>query len=102
MWLQRYGWMDGQTDGQNDGQTDKIMGRQTNEWLDMQCMCIYMQKTVIFQQILQFLQKRYGRTNRRTDGPTDAASYRDADASKKLSELMKIYIKDNSESDLGS
>ena len=54
MWLQTYGWTDGQTDGQNDGQTDKIMGGQTNELLDMQCMCIDMQNTIIFQQILQF------------------------------------------------
>ena len=49
MWLQTYGWMDGQTDGQNNGQTDGIMGGQTNEWIDMQYMCIDMQKTMIFQ-----------------------------------------------------
>ena len=41
MWLQAYGWIDGQTDGQNNGQTDGIMGRLTNE-------CIDMQKTMIF------------------------------------------------------
>ena len=35
MWLQTYGWTDGQTDGQNNGQTDKIMGGETNEWMDM-------------------------------------------------------------------
>ena len=40
MWLQTYGWADGQTNGQNDGQTDEIMGEQTNEWMDMQYMCI--------------------------------------------------------------
>ena len=45
MWLQIYGW----TDGQNDGQTDKIVGGQTNEWMDMQCMCIDMRKTIILQ-----------------------------------------------------
>ena len=49
MWLQTYGWMDGQTEGQNNGQTDGIMGGQTNEWIDMQYMCIDMQKTMIFQ-----------------------------------------------------
>ena len=36
MWLQTYGWMDGQTDGQNNGQTDGLMGGQTNEWIDIQ------------------------------------------------------------------
>ena len=41
MWLQTYGWMDGQTIGQNDGQTGGIMGRHSNE-------CIDMQKTMIF------------------------------------------------------
>ena len=41
MWLQTFGWMDGQTIGQNNGQTDGIMGRLTNE-------CIDMQKTMIF------------------------------------------------------
>ena len=49
IWLQTYGWTDGYTDGQNDGQTDKILGGQTNEWMDMQHMCIDMQKTIIFQ-----------------------------------------------------
>ena len=49
MWLQTYGWMDGQTDGQNNGQTYGIIGGQTNEWIDMQYMCIDMQKTMIFQ-----------------------------------------------------
>ena len=29
MWLQTYGWMEGQTDKQNNGQTDGIMGGQT-------------------------------------------------------------------------
>ena len=48
LWLQMYGWMDGQTDRQNNGQTDRIMGGQTNKWMDMQCMCIDMQKTIIF------------------------------------------------------
>ena len=83
MWLQRYRWTDGQTDGPNDGQKDKIMGRQTNEWMDMQYMCIDMQKTIIFQQILQFLQKHYGRTDQPTDRPTDKPSYRDAIAASK-------------------
>ena len=49
MWLQTYGWTDGQTDGQNNGQTDRIMGGQTNKWMDMQYTCIEMQKTMIFQ-----------------------------------------------------
>ena len=49
MWLQMYGWIDGQTDGQNTEQTDRIMGGQTNEWIDMQCRCIDMQKNMIFQ-----------------------------------------------------
>ena len=71
MWLQTYGLADGQTDGQNDGQTDKIMGGQTNEWMDMHCMCIDMQNTIIFQQILQFLQEHYIRTDGRTDGWTN-------------------------------
>ena len=43
MWLQTYEWTDGQTDGQkdgqtdgkNDGQTDRLMGGQTNEWMDI-------------------------------------------------------------------
>ena len=71
MWLQTYGWADGQTDGQNDGQTDKIMGGQTNKLLDMQCMCIDMQKTIIFQKILLFLQKHYGWTDGQTGGESD-------------------------------
>ena len=66
IWLQMYGRTDGQTHGQNNGQTDK-MGKQTNEPMDMQYICIDMQETIIFQWILQFLQKHYGRT----DGPTD-------------------------------
>ena len=49
MWLQKYGLMEGQTDGQNNGQTDGILGGQTNEWIDMQYMCIEMQQTMIFQ-----------------------------------------------------
>ena len=51
IWLQTYEW----TYGQNNGQTDRIMGRQTNEWMDMQYMCIDMQTTMIFQYILRFL-----------------------------------------------
>jgi len=51
--------------------------------------CIDMQKTVIFQWILQFLQKHYGPTDRRTDRPTDRRtdkpSYRDAIAASKKS-----------------
>ena len=39
MWLQRCGWMDGQTDGQNNGQTDRMMGGETNKWMDMQHTC---------------------------------------------------------------
>ena len=49
MWLQTYGWTDRQTDGQNNGQTDRIMGGQANEWMDMQYMCMDMQKMMIFQ-----------------------------------------------------
>ena len=36
MWLQMCGWTDGQTDGQNDGQTDRMMGAQTNKWMDIE------------------------------------------------------------------
>ena len=43
------GWTDGQTDGQNNGQTDRMMGGQTNEWMDMQHTCLDMQKMMIFQ-----------------------------------------------------
>jgi len=39
MWLQMCGWMDGQTDGQNNGQTERMMGGQTNKWMDMQHTC---------------------------------------------------------------
>ena len=39
MWLQMCGWTDGQTDGQNNGQTDRMMGGETNEWMDMQHKC---------------------------------------------------------------
>ena len=67
IWLLTYIWMDGQTDGQSNGQTDRIIGGQTNEWMDMQYACIAMQKTMIFQQILRFLQKHYRRTDGRTD-----------------------------------
>ena len=70
MWLQTYGWMDGQTDGQNDGQKDKIMGGQSNEWMDMQCMCIDMQKQS-FSTDFEFLTKYYGRTDRPTDRQMD-------------------------------
>ena len=51
------------------------MGGQTNELLDMQCMCIDMQNTIIFQWIWQYLQKHYRQTDGQTDGltggPTD-------------------------------
>ena len=57
MWLQTYEWTNGQTYGQNDGQTVKTMGGQANEWMDMQYKGIDGQKTMIFQQIMQFLQK---------------------------------------------
>ena len=49
MWLQTYGWTDRQTDGQNNRQTDRIMGGQANEWMDMQYICMDMQKMMIFQ-----------------------------------------------------
>ena len=39
MWLQTCGWTDGQTDGQNNGQTDRMMGGETNKWMDMQHTC---------------------------------------------------------------
>ena len=35
MWLQTYGWTDEQIDEQNNRQADRIMGRQTNEWMDI-------------------------------------------------------------------
>ena len=66
MWLQTCGWTDGQTDGQNNGQTDRMMGGKTNKWMDMQYTCIDMQKTMVFQKIFQFLQKRYGPTDGHT------------------------------------
>ena len=49
MWLQTYGWTDGQTDGQKNGQTDNLMGGQPNEWMTMQHMYIDKSKTIIFQ-----------------------------------------------------
>ena len=42
MWIQTYGLTDGQTDRQNNGQTDRIMSGGTNEWMDMQYMCMDM------------------------------------------------------------
>merc|ERR1719285_1266563 len=36
MWLQTCGWTDGQTDELNNEQTDRLMGGQTNKWMDMQ------------------------------------------------------------------
>ena len=105
MWLQTYGWMDGQTDGQNNGQTDGILGRQTNEWIDMQYMCIEMQQTMIFQQILRFLQKHYGPTDgptdRRTNRRTDIPSYRDAIAASKKEAWLTIRKKIKSTAELG-
>ena len=71
MWLQSYGWTDGQTNGQNDRQTDKIMDAQTIEWVDMHCICMDTQKTIIFQQILQFLQCGYSRMDGRMDRQMD-------------------------------
>ena len=52
----------------------------------------YMQKMMIFQQILRFLQKHYQRTDRqtdrRTDRRTDIPSYRDAIAASKKNESL--------------
>ena len=48
------------------------MGKQTNEWMDMQYMCIDMQETIIFQWILRFLKKHYGPKDQPTKGPTDS------------------------------
>ena len=63
------------------------MGGLTNEWMDMQYMFIDMQKAMIFQNILQFLQKHYLQTNGTTNGPmdqrTDIPSYKDAIATSK-------------------
>ena len=51
-------------------------------------------KTMIFQQILRFLQKRYGPTDQRTDGPTDQRtdipSYRDAIAASKNNSYCSV------------
>ena len=47
------------------------MGGQTNEWIDNQFMCIEIQKTIIFQWILQFLQEYYGWTDQPMEGPMD-------------------------------
>ena len=38
----------------NDGRMDKILGGQTNEWMDMQCMCIDMQKSIISNRFCNF------------------------------------------------
>ena len=35
-------------DGQTDRQKDRIMGGQTYEWMDIQYICMDMQKTMIF------------------------------------------------------
>ena len=69
------GWMDGQTDGQNNGQTDGIMGGQTNEWIDMQYMCIDMQKNDDFPIDFAIFTKAL-RTDRPTDRPTDGPTNR--------------------------
>ena len=67
-----------------------MMGGQTNEWVDIQYICIGIQKTIIFQYIFQFLQKHRrtdrptdGRTDQPTDRRTDKPSYRDAIAASK-------------------
>ena len=69
------------------------MGKQTNEWMDMQYMCIDMQETIIFQWILRFLQKHYGRTDQQTDQQTDQRtdkpSYRDAIAASKKTHFSR-------------
>ena len=67
--------MDG-WNGQNNEETDKYMGGQTNALMDMQYMCIKMQKTMIFQQFYDFYKSITDRPmNRRTDGRTVAQTY---------------------------
>ena len=68
--------------------------------MDMQYTCMDMQKTMIFQWILQILQKHYGWTNGLTDGPTegpmdqrtDIPSYRDAIAVLKKMMIVMVDI----------
>ena len=74
-----------------------MMGGQTNEWMEMQCMCIDIQKRIIFQKILGFLPKHYGRTDQRNDQPTDQrtdkSSYVMLQAtSKKDFQLKNVHI----------
>ena len=77
------------TDRQNNG-------GQANAWMDMQYECIHMQITTIFQQILQFLQKRYGptdqQTDRQMDQQMDIPSYRDAIATSKNKDMIFLGI----------
>ena len=75
MRLQTYKWTDGLTDGQNDGQTDKIMGGQTNEWMDMQCMCIDMQKTFFIRFCNFYDSIMDEQTDRQRDQQTDKPSH---------------------------
>ena len=70
--------MDRQADGRSNGQTDGIIGGQTNEWIDMQYMCIDMQKKDVFLIDFAIFTKAL-RTNRRTDGPTDQPTDRPTD-----------------------
>ena len=70
MWLQTYGWTDRQTDGQNNRQTDRIMGRQANEWMDMQYLCMNMQKNDDFPIDFAIFTKTLP-TDQPTDRPTD-------------------------------
>ena len=86
-WMDKW-WMDGRINGGSNKQIDRLMVRP----MDGQCFSLIqthkMQlKIIIFKQIWQFWQKHYGRTNRRTNGPTDQRteipSYRDAIAASK-------------------
>ena len=90
MWLQTYGWMDGQIDGQNNGQTDRMMGGETNKWMDMQQTC---KKWWFSNRFCDFYKSI---TNRRTDGPTDRRtdipSYRDAIAASKNTKVTRFSL----------
>ena len=77
-------WTNGRTDQQMNGPMDELINGQCFSLLQLRWVHL---KMMIFQQILQCLQKHYGPTDRLTDGPmdqqTDISSYRDAIATSK-------------------
>ena len=62
-------------DGQIDRQMDRMMDRQNNEWLDMQCMCIDMQKTFFIRFCNFYDSIMDERTDRQRDQQTDKPSH---------------------------